>query len=55
MIGDCVIGDYYCRDVGVFIGALDEDGFAAKSGGLKIHDQILACNGEDFTQETNEK
>lgn len=47
--------DYYCRDVGVFIGALDEDGFAAKSGGLKIHDQILACNGEDFTQETNGK
>ena len=45
----------FFRDLGVFIGALDQDGFAAKSGNLCVSDRILACNGEDFTQESNER
>ena len=38
------------RDLGVFIGAMDESGFAAKSQKLKTNDRILACNGVDFTK-----
>ena len=34
---------------------MNKNGFAAKSGKLKVNDQILACNGEDFTQESNER
>ena len=45
----------FFRDLGVFIGALDQDGFAGKSGNLCVSDRILACNGEDFTQESNER
>lgn len=43
------------RDLGVFIGEMDSDGFAAKSGELQLFDRILACNGEDFTGETNRR
>ena len=39
------------RDLGVFIGAMEENGFAMKSEKLKINDRILACNGVDFTKE----
>ena len=38
-------------DLGVFIGAMDENGFAFKSGKLQYNDRILACNGVDFTKE----
>ena len=38
-------------DLGVFIGAMDENGFAFKSGKLQFNDRILACNGVDFTKE----
>ena len=38
-------------DLGVFIGDMDNNGFAAKSGKLKHQDRILACNGVDFTKE----
>lgn len=44
-----------CRDLGVFIGELDSNGFAAKSRELQLFDRILACNGEDFTGESNKK
>ena len=44
-----------CSDLGVFIGAMDENGFAAKSGRLQVQDRILACNGVDFTKETNQR
>ena len=37
------------RDLGVFIGAMDENGFAFKSGKLNCNDRLLACNGVDFT------
>ena len=40
-----------CRDLGVFIGAMEENGFAMKSEKLKVNDRILACNGVDFTKE----
>ena len=40
-----------CRDLGVFIGGMDENGFAMKSEKLKINDRILACNGVDFTKD----
>ena len=42
-------------DLGVFIGAMNENGFAAKSEKLKINDRILACNGVDFTKEPYRK
>ena len=35
----------------MFIGAMDENGFAVKSEKLKINDRILACNGVDFTKD----
>ena len=38
-------------DLGVFIGGMDDNGFAAKSEKLKINDRILACNGVDFTKQ----
>lgn len=38
-------------DLGVFIGAMDESGFAYKSGKLHYNDRMLACNGVDFTKE----
>lgn len=50
-----MILSFFFRDLGVFIGALDQDGFAGKSGNLCVSDRILACNGEDFTQESNER
>ena len=34
----------------MFIGAMDEDGVAFKSGKFHCNDRILACNGVDFTQ-----
>ena len=37
------------RDLGVLIGAIDENGFAFKSGKLNCNDRLLACNGVDFT------
>ena len=43
------------RDLGVFIGGMDESGFAAKSEKLKINDRILACNGVDFTKDPYRK
>ena len=39
----------------MFIESLDDEGFAAKSGKLAPSDRILACNGEDFTQELNSR
>ena len=38
-------------DLGVFIGEMDESGFAFKSGKLQYNDRVLACNGVDFTKE----
>ena len=38
-------------ELGVFIGGMDDDGFAAKSGKLQYQDRILACNGVDFTKD----
>ena len=38
-------------DLGVFIGRMDENGFAFKSGKMQCNDRILACNGVDFTKE----
>ena len=38
-------------DLGVFIGEMDENGFAFKSGKLQYNDRVLACNGVDFTKE----
>lgn len=43
------------RDAGIFIAALDENGFAAESKNLQINDRILACNGADFTKISNDK
>ena len=40
-------------DLGVFIGAMDVNGFGAKSGKLQMLDRVLACNGVDFTKERN--
>ena len=37
----------------MFIGSLSKDGFAAKSGKVQMCDRILACNGIDFTKESN--
>lgn len=37
--------------MGVYIAAMDQDGFAAKSGKLQVQDRILACNGCDFTKD----
>ena len=34
----------------MYIAAMDENGFAAKSGKLQVQDRILACNGTDFTK-----
>ena len=42
---------FQCSDLGVFIGAMDENGFAFKSGKLQYNDRVLACNGVDFTKE----
>lgn len=42
-------------DLGVFIGAMDGNGFAATSNKLQVWDRILACNGVDFTKETNKR
>lgn len=39
----------------MFVESLDEEGFAAKSGNLAPSDRILACNGEDFTNEPNSR
>ena len=44
-----------CSDLGVFIGAIDGNGFAAKSNKLQVCDRILACNGVDFTKESNKR
>ena len=44
-----------CSDLGVFIGAMDANGFAAKSGKLHVLDRVLACNGVDFTKERNNR
>ena len=38
-------------DLGVFIGEMDANGFAFKSGKLQYNDRVLACNGVDFTKE----
>ena len=46
---------FYIRDLGVFIGEMDSEGFAATSGKLQVSDRILACNGEDFCKESNKR
>ena len=38
-------------NLGVFIGEMNENGFAFKSGKLQYNDRVLACNGVDFTKE----
>ena len=47
--GVCVVV-CVCRDLGVYIANMDDNGFAAKSGKLRVMDRILACNGCDFTK-----
>lgn len=44
-----------CSDLGVFIGGMDVNGFAAKSGKLQYQDRILACNGIDFTKDLSNR
>ena len=41
---------HYLSIPGLFIGAMDENGFAFKSGKFQHNDRILACNGIDFTK-----
>ena len=54
--GDVVIvvyTNYYFSAPGVFVGTMDKNGFAFKSGKLHYMDRILACNGVDFTRKNH--
>lgn len=45
----------FLSDLGVYIDGMEPGCFAARSGKLMIHDRILACNGVDFTKESNSR